>query len=38
MKTSIKEGEDITKNIHVRQQTTLNPNFVLQSKVNAFNF
>ena len=36
--TCLKEREDITKNIPVRQQTTLNPNFVLQSKVNAFNF
>jgi hypothetical protein len=38
MMTCFKEGEDITKNIPERQQTNLNPNFVLQSKVNAFNF
>ena len=36
--TCLKEMEDITKNIPERQQTNLNPNFVLQSKVNAFNF
>ena len=37
MRTSIKEDKVKTKDMPERQETILHSNFVLQTKVNAFN-